>query len=173
MLRFWLDRGVDGIRIDSAALLIKDSTLADFTEGVSEGQHPFVDIPEVHEVYRAWRRLTDSYPDERILIGEVWLPDRERFARYLGADELHTAFNFDFLGAAWDADRMRAVIDGTLADHAAGAGVADLGAVEPRRRTARHPLRQAATRRSRWTTGGWVSSPTSSWAPAGHAQPSW
>ncbi len=119
VLRFWLDRGVDGIRIDSAALLVKDSTLADFTEGETPGQHPFIDIPEVHEVYRAWRRLTDSYPDERILIGEVWLPDRERFARYLGADELHTAFNFDFLGAAWDADRMREVIDGTLADHAA------------------------------------------------------
>ncbi|MDX6229952.1 MAG: alpha-glucosidase [Frankiales bacterium] len=121
VLRFWLDRGVDGIRIDSAALLIKDASLGDFTEGVTEGQHPFIDIPAVHDVYRAWRRLSDSYPGERILIGEVWLPDRERFTQYLRPDELHTAFNFDFLGAAWDAARMRSVIEGTLADHAPAA----------------------------------------------------
>jgi alpha-glucosidase len=118
VLRFWLDRGVDGIRIDSAALLIKDATLADFTEGVTEGEHPFIDLPAVHDVYREWRRVTDSYPGDRILIGEVWLPDRERFALYLRPGELHTAFNFHFLGCAWDADRMRAVIDGTMADHA-------------------------------------------------------
>ena len=119
VLRFWLDRGVDGIRIDSAALLVKDSTLADLGENAAEiVQHPFIDLDGVHDVYRDWRRIAESYEGERILIGEVWLPDRERFTRYLRPDELHTAFNFDFLGCPWQADRIRAVVDATLADHA-------------------------------------------------------
>jgi alpha-glucosidase len=118
VLRFWLDRGADGVRIDSAALLAKDPALRAVPPEGSGEQHPFVDLDEVHEVYREWRRLTDSYPGDRILIGEVWLPDRERFTRYLRPDELHTAFNFDFLGCAWEADRIRTVIDETLADHA-------------------------------------------------------
>jgi len=118
VLRFWLDRGADGVRIDSAALLAKDPELREVPAEGSGKQHPFIDLDEVHEVYREWRRLTDSYPGDRILIGEVWLPDRERFTRYLRPDELHTAFNFDFLGCAWEADRIRSVIDETLADHA-------------------------------------------------------
>ncbi len=119
ILRFWLDRGVDGIRIDSAALLVKDSSLTDLGgQPDALARHPFVDLDGVHEIYRAWRRLTDSYAGDRILIGEVWLPDRERFTRYLRPDELHTAFNFDFLGCPWQADRVRSVIDATLADHA-------------------------------------------------------
>ena len=118
VLRFWLDRGADGVRIDSAALLAKDPALREVPAEGSGKQHPFIDLDEVHEVYREWRRLTDSYPGDRILIGEVWLPDRERFTRYLRPDELHTAFNFDFLGCAWEADRIRSVIDETLADHA-------------------------------------------------------
>jgi alpha-glucosidase len=121
VLRFWLDRGVDGIRIDSAALLAKDPLLTDIgpdVDAASSAQHPFIDLDEVHDVYRSWRRITDSYPGDRLLIGEVWLPDRERFTRYLRPDELHTAFNFDFLGCPWDAERIRAVVDQTLADHA-------------------------------------------------------
>jgi alpha-glucosidase len=118
VLRFWLDRGADGVRIDSAALLAKDPQLREVPPEGSGDQHPFIDLDAVHEVYREWRRLTDSYPGDRILIGEVWLPDRERFTRYLRPDELHTAFNFDFLGCAWDAARIHSVIDATLADHA-------------------------------------------------------
>ena len=118
VLRFWLDRGADGVRIDSAALLAKDPQLREVPPEGSGEQHPFIDLDAVHEVYREWRRLTDSYPGDRILIGEVWLPDRDRFTRYLRPDELHTAFNFDFLGCAWDADRIHSVIDATLADHA-------------------------------------------------------
>ncbi|WP_372472326.1 glycoside hydrolase family 13 protein [Jidongwangia harbinensis] len=116
ILRFWLDRGVDGVRIDSAALLCKDPTLPPVTEG---RPHPFHDLDEVHEVYRAWRRISDTYPGDRALIGEVWLPDAERFAHYLRPDELHAAFNFDFLGCAWEAGKMRACIDRTLDAHAA------------------------------------------------------
>jgi alpha-glucosidase len=119
VLRFWLDRGVDGIRIDSAALVVKDPDLTDLGKDPSQvTAHPFVDLDGVHEVYREWRRVCESYEGERILIGEVWLPDRERFTRYLRPDELHTAFNFDFLGCPWQADRIRSVIDETLADHA-------------------------------------------------------
>ncbi|WFE42664.1 glycoside hydrolase family 13 protein [Micromonospora sp. WMMD998] len=115
ILRFWFDRGVDGIRIDSAGLLVKDGTLP---EVHPDRPHPFRDLDGVHDVYRAWRRIADSYPGERALVGEVWLPDRQRFANYLRPDELHTAFNFDFLGCAWDAAALRESIDGTLAAHA-------------------------------------------------------
>ncbi|MFI6297184.1 glycoside hydrolase family 13 protein [Nonomuraea sp. NPDC050790] len=103
VLRFWLDRGVDGVRIDSAALLVKSETA-------------FEDIDGVHDIYRDWRRIADEYPD-RMLVGEVWLPDQERMARYLRPDELHTAFNFDFLACPWEPEALRACIDRTLATH--------------------------------------------------------
>ncbi|BCB79113.1 hypothetical protein Pflav_055230 [Phytohabitans flavus] len=118
VLRFWLDRGADGIRIDSAALLVKDGGLVDFDPAEPPFPHPFQDRDEVHDVYRAWRAITDSYPEPRALIGEVWLPDAERFAAYMREDEIHTAFNFAFLGCPWDATALRAIIDETLAVHA-------------------------------------------------------
>ncbi|AXI76715.1 glycoside hydrolase family 13 protein [Peterkaempfera bronchialis] len=116
VLRFWFDRGAAGVRIDSAALLAKDPALPDFTPGTDP--HPFVDREELHTIYRSWRRIADSYADPRVLIGEVWLPDAERFVRYLRPDELHTAFNFDFLTRPWEAEALRASIDTTLALHA-------------------------------------------------------
>jgi alpha-glucosidase len=119
VLRFWFDRGVAGIRIDSAALLVKDPALADEADtGEDGGQHPFTDRDELHEIYRDWRMLANAYPDPRLLVGEVWLPDAERFARYLRPDELHTAFNFDFLACPWEAAALRASVDATLAAHA-------------------------------------------------------
>jgi alpha-glucosidase len=111
VLRFWFDRGVDGIRIDSAAVLIKDP------DAEPDGLDPYTDRDGVHEVYRNWRKVSDEY-SERILIGEVWLPDHERFVRYLRPDELHTAFNFDFLACPWNAPALRKVIDTTLVTHA-------------------------------------------------------
>jgi alpha-glucosidase len=116
ILRFWFDRGVDGIRIDSAALLIKDPLLPEVDP---DGVHPFHDLDGVHEIYRGWRQVADSYPGDRALIGEVWMPDVDRFTQYLRPDELHAAFNFDFLGCAWDAILMRECIDRTLDAHAA------------------------------------------------------
>jgi alpha-glucosidase len=118
VLRFWFDRGADGIRIDSAALLMKDGTLADFDPADPPVPHPYTDRDEVHDVYRSWRAIADGYPEPRALIGEVWLHDAERFAAYLRPDEIHTAFNFAFLGCPWDAGALRTVIDGTLAVHA-------------------------------------------------------
>ncbi|HEV8568540.1 MAG TPA: glycoside hydrolase family 13 protein [Actinoplanes sp.] len=116
ILRFWFDRGVDGIRIDSAALLLKDPALPEVLE---DNPHPYHDLDGVHDIYRAWRRLADSYDGDRALIGEVWMPEVERFANYLRPDELHAAFNFDFLGCAWDPALMRTCIDRTLHAHAA------------------------------------------------------
>lgn len=114
VLRFWFERGVAGVRIDSAALPAKDPSLPDFVEG--RDPHPYVDRDELHEIYRSWRRVADAYG--AVFVGEVWLPDSERFARYLRPDELHTAFNFTFLACPWDAARLRTAIDDTLAEHA-------------------------------------------------------
>jgi alpha-glucosidase len=118
VLRFWFDRGAAGVRIDSAALLVKDPELAEEVPDAGPGEHPFTDRDALHDIYRRWRAIADSYDEQRILVGEIWLPDADRFARYLRPDELHTAFNFDFLGCPWDAVRMRASIDSALAAHA-------------------------------------------------------
>ncbi len=118
VLRFWFDRGAAGVRIDSAALLVKDPELAEDVPHAGPGEHPFTDRDDLHEIYRRWRAIADAYDEPRVLVGEIWLPDADRFARYLRPDELHTAFNFDFLGCPWDAERMRLSIDGALAAHA-------------------------------------------------------
>jgi alpha-glucosidase len=118
VLRFWFDRGVAGVRIDSAALLFKDGDLPDFDPSRAPMPHPFTDRDDLHELYRSWRAIADGYSGERILIGELWLQDVERFARYLRPDEMHTAFNFDFLACPWDPARLRECIDSTLAAHA-------------------------------------------------------
>ncbi|WP_207892136.1 glycoside hydrolase family 13 protein [Streptacidiphilus pinicola] len=113
VLRFWFDRGADGFRIDSAALLVKDAALP----VQDPDERAFTDLEAVHDVYRSWRRVAESYDGARVLIGEVWLPDAERLARYLRPDEMHTVFNFLYLECAWDAERLRAVIDDTLRFH--------------------------------------------------------
>jgi alpha-glucosidase len=118
VLRFWFDRGVAGVRIDSAALLIKDPELPEVPDDLKPGEHPNVDRDEVHDVYRSWRAIADSYPGSRVLVGEVWMPDTERFAKYLREDEMHTAFNFDFMTRPWDAAQLRESIDSMLAAHA-------------------------------------------------------
>ncbi len=118
VLRFWFQRGVDGVRIDSAALCEKDPALKDFNPDAPPTPHPYSDRDETHEIYRAWRRIADSFEPARALIGEIWLPDTERFIKYLRPDEMHTAFNFDFLAAPWGADAFHSTIDATLAAHA-------------------------------------------------------
>ncbi len=117
VLRFWFDRGVAGVRIDSAALLVKDPELGEETPDAGPGEHPFMDRDELHDVYRGWRAIADGYDEPRLLVGEIWLPDAERLARYLRPDELHTAFNFDFLACPWDRGRLRATIDAALESH--------------------------------------------------------
>lgn len=115
ILRFWFDRGVAGVRIDSAALLIKDPDLPEVGE---KPDHPTEDRDELHDVYRSWRAIADSYPGTRVLVGEIWVPDIDRFTAYLRPDEMHTAFNFDFLARPWGAASFRESISATLAAHA-------------------------------------------------------
>jgi alpha-glucosidase len=117
ILRFWFDRGVAGIRIDSAALVAKDERLPDVPGAPRDGEHPYIDREDLQEIYRAWRRIAESYGPDRVLIGEIWLPDAQRFARYLRPGVLHTAFNFDFMAAPWDAKVLRASIEQTLDVH--------------------------------------------------------
>jgi alpha-glucosidase len=120
ILRFWLDRGVDGFRIDVAHGLFKDPLLRDEPEPFpaarfSSDWRTAIDQPELHPLYRSWRRLVDQYPGERVLVGEVTFSDPARVAPYLRADELHLAFNFTLLFEPWDAEAMRGAIDATLA----------------------------------------------------------
>jgi alpha-glucosidase len=122
ILRFWFDRGVAGIRIDSAALLAKDPLLPDLGKKSDDthapGQHPYVDRDDLQEIYREWREIAETYGPDRVLIGEVWLPDVDRFTRYLRADVLHSAFNFDFMAQPWEAVALRASVERTLDAHA-------------------------------------------------------
>jgi alpha-glucosidase len=118
VLRFWFERGADGIRIDSAALLTKDPGLPDVRADAAPGpSHPYSDRDDVHDIYRSWRAVADEYP-ARVLIGEIWIPDAVQLARYVGPGELHTVFNFPYLSCPWDAKQLREVIDNTLALHA-------------------------------------------------------
>jgi len=120
-LRFWFDRGVDGFRIDVANSLVKEDGLPDVGERGQHdpGPHPHWDRDEVHDIYREWRRIADSYDPPRVFVAEAWVPEADRFARYLRPDELHTAFNFDFLKAPWLAPALRTSIERTLREHAA------------------------------------------------------
>ncbi len=119
VLRFWLDRDVDGFRIDVAHGLAKDPEMPDLGERFAPGGparegHPHWDQDAVHDVYRGWRQVIDEYPGERVFVGEIWLHSTERIARYLRPGELHTAFNFHFLLATWSAESLRASVDATL-----------------------------------------------------------
>ncbi len=84
------------------------------TGGPAVEGHPHWDRDEVHEVYRGWRRVTDAYAGDRVFVGEVWVQTPERLARYLRSDELHTAFNFTYLLASWDAKSLRTAIDDSI-----------------------------------------------------------
>ena len=118
ILKFWFDRGVAGIRIDSAALPVKDPEFPELPERPEPGMHPHLDRDGLHDIYRGWRAIADSYSGTRVLVGELWLEDAERFARYLRSDEMHTAFNLDFMARPWEAKELRASIEQTLAAHA-------------------------------------------------------
>jgi alpha-glucosidase len=118
IIRFWLDRGADGFRIDVAHSLTKDARYLDV--GVrhddrepwpgAPGTHPHWDRDDVHEIYRSWRAIADAYEPTRVFVGEIFAAPG-RLALYLRPDELHMAFDFDFSAAAWTAETLRATID--------------------------------------------------------------
>jgi alpha-glucosidase len=117
-LRFWFDRGVDGFRIDSAALLVKDPLLPDLDpDAAPDAPHPFNDRDGIHEIYQEWRAVADDYEEPRALFGEVWIADPQRFAKYLRPQEMHAAFNFPFLQCAWEPAALREVIERTVLFH--------------------------------------------------------
>jgi alpha-glucosidase len=116
VLRFWLDRGVDGFRADVIHCIGKDPALPDNPASVAAIPHSALnDVPVTHERLRHLRSLIDSYPDDRVIIGEVFLLTTTAVATYYGrGDELHLAFNFPPLFAPWRSDRWRACIDDTV-----------------------------------------------------------
>ena len=120
LLRFWLDRGVDGFRIDVAHGMIKAPGLPDVGQQeqstlIGQSELPYFDQEGVHEIYREWRKILDSYPGARIGVAEAWTPGPERTARYVRPDELHQAFNFDYVLAPWSEPELRKVITASLA----------------------------------------------------------
>ncbi|HZN71583.1 MAG TPA: alpha-amylase family glycosyl hydrolase, partial [Micromonosporaceae bacterium] len=117
ILRFWLDRGVDGFRIDVAHGIVKADGLPNM-EGWDASQGPatpFFDQDGVHEIHRAFRKVLDEYSGDRLAVAEAWVTPAERVARYVRADELHQAFNFQFLLSSLSAESLREVIDESLA----------------------------------------------------------
>ncbi|MEU9579813.1 glycoside hydrolase family 13 protein [Streptomyces chilikensis] len=119
ILRFWLDMGVDGFRIDVAHGMVKAAGLPDLggseqVKLLGDGVVPFFDQDGVHEIYRQWRRILDEYSGDRVFVAEAWTPTVERTANYVRPDELHQAFNFQYLSSYWDATELRGIIDRTL-----------------------------------------------------------
>jgi glycosidase len=128
--RFWLDRGVDGFRIDVAPFIAKDPLLRDNPTNpepdwgssrlgswlsqlhVNDHSHP-----DMHELYRQFRRLLDSYPGEPVSIGELHNADFAKWAAYYGEnqDEIHVPFNFHVINSPWRADAVRRAVEGVQA----------------------------------------------------------
>ena len=131
VLTFWLDRGVDGFRVDVAHGLFKEANLRD--QVVHSGEErptnqlpssmverrlkdePMWDQPEVHEVYRRWRRILEKYDGERMNVAEAWTQTPESMANFVRPDEMNQSFNFSWLLADWSAAEFADVITGTLA----------------------------------------------------------
>ncbi|SDH75076.1 glycoside hydrolase family 13 protein [Agrococcus jejuensis] len=122
VLRFWLDRGVDGFRVDVAHGLMKAPGLPDIDEdAVTTGsmESPFFGQESVHEVYRRWHQVLAEYDGDRMLCAEAWVHPLSKMARFVRSDEMHQAFNFVYLETPWDARRLREVIDESIAEFGA------------------------------------------------------
>jgi alpha-glucosidase len=130
VLRFWLDRGVEGFRIDVAHGLLKEESLRDqvhaprtdstdhdeaFQIAEHEKDEPMWDQPEVHDVYRSWHPILAEY--DAMAVAEAWTRSPERTAAYVRADELQQTFNFAWLLADWDAAAYHQVIATTIEAH--------------------------------------------------------
>ncbi|GAA2544610.1 alpha-glucosidase [Neomicrococcus aestuarii] len=166
VLEFWLDRGVDGFRVDVAHGLIKHPELPDYRDkvsmvageehddaaanvapdsGTAESRHfelvdeeitdlvsgesvdtsgnmmtgsPYFDQEGVHQVYREWNEVLAKYDGDRMMVAEAWVEPMSRIFRYVRSDEMQQAFNFGFLLAGWDAQRIFANVDETLREAA-------------------------------------------------------
>jgi alpha-glucosidase len=129
-LRFWLDHGVAGFRVDVSHGLFKD---------LGGGARGMWDQEAVHGVYRSWRKLVDGRPGDPVLVGEVWLDDPARVARYVRADEMHQAFNFHLLTSPWTAADFRRRIEKSTQE-LAGVGASSTWVLQ-NHDVVRHPSR--------------------------------
>jgi alpha-glucosidase len=136
VLRFWLDRGVDGFRVDVAHGLIKAAGLPDYTPPADAGSMgggtaleqgidaedpatpPYWAQDGVHDIFRSWHRVLAEYEGDRVLCAEAWVEPLTKLARWVRPDEMQQAFNFTYLEAEWNGPALRAVIDTSL--HAFG-----------------------------------------------------
>jgi alpha-glucosidase len=115
VFRFWMERGVDGFRLDVFNEYFKDAQFHDNPKKL--GIRPFesqehvydADQPEMMGIVEEIRRVTDAYPD-RYVVGETFLADPERSAKYIGNKKLQAAFNFELLGCPWDASRVQTAL---------------------------------------------------------------
>lgn len=153
-LRFWLERGVDGFRIDVAHGMAKPADLPDAKDDVKVLSHsdddPRFNNPSVHDIHRGIRKIVDDYPDA-VTIGEVWVLDNLLWAEYLRPDELHLGFNFRLTKIDFDAAQIHDAIENslaatavyksvptwTLSNHDVGREVTRYGGGEPGLRRAR------------------------------------
>ncbi len=144
ILRFWLDRGVDGFRIDVAHGMVKAAGLPDWdgvtgmvdgtkNEGASQVQTdgtpdedgsngggnsgPMFDQDGVHDIYRSWHEVLEAYEGDRCLVAEAWVEPLSRLALYVREDEMQQAFNFSYLTTKWDAAALRTVINASIREN--------------------------------------------------------
>lgn len=130
VLRFWLDRGVDGFRIDVAHGMIKADGLPDYTPPADSGSMgggmegaadtgetptpPYWAQDGVHEIYRDWHALLAEYEGDRVLCAEAWVEPLSKLAQWVRPDEMHQAFNFAYLETPFAAAPLRSIIDRSL-----------------------------------------------------------
>ncbi|MGH8870511.1 MAG: glycoside hydrolase family 13 protein [Acidimicrobiia bacterium] len=146
IIRFWLDRGASGFRVDVAHGLTKDTAYPDLEEeaipmtAYDGPDHPFWDRDLLHDVVREWRAVIDEYPGS-ILVAEAWVSTWERLALYLRPDEYHQAFDFQFLMSPWERDSIMKAVDSAL-DGAGAVGSAPTWVLS-NHDVVRHPTRYA------------------------------
>ncbi|MBX3196170.1 MAG: glycoside hydrolase family 13 protein [Microbacteriaceae bacterium] len=121
ILRFWLDRGIDGFRVDVAHGLVKVPGLPDYTPspggsmGGDTSDAPYWAQDGVHEIYREWHEVLTEYGPDRVLVAEAWVNPLSKLANWVRPDEMQQAFNFGYLETPWAAGPLRSVVDASLA----------------------------------------------------------
>ncbi len=152
ILRFWLDRGADGFRVDVAHGLVKDMSYPndagqnEILSNAKSADHPHWDRDGIHPIVREWRSVLNEY-DDRMMVAEAWV-DSERLPLYLRPDEYHQSFNFDFLSAEFDADEIQPLV-ATAIESASAIGAAQTWVLS-NHDVMRHPTRYGLPKGTEW-----------------------